>query len=150
MCTDEIISCFTGQVAESFTCTFVGNSEFLSTTVRKPWIILCRRFTRLSGHETSSAFFWKRFLWLSEKHRWFRIVRCYVGSEVSSFEHRFISSHIEYSPLVKPLYGRIREKKERRHHRLRIDASQEVGYQHVVPAYCCCHDQNVNNHGRER
>ena len=41
-----------------------------------------------------------------------------------------------------------------------IDLSQEVGYQHSVPAYCCCHHRcrismvamakNISNNGRER
>ena len=35
---------------------------------------------------------------------------------------------------------------------LTADPSQEVSYQHGVPAYSSCHSQNINNddHGHER
>ena len=27
------------------------------------------------------------------------------------------------------------------------DSRQEVGHEHGVRAYCCCHGQNIKNHG---
>ena len=31
-----------------------------------------------------------------------------------------------------------------------FEPSQQVGHQHGVPAYWCCHGQNINNRGRQQ